>query len=133
MWKLFFIPALALAPLAAAHGGSPGTPVRASAAAGVECLVRAEPQPGGVQLEGVVASRAPLSGTYHFDVRKAGPGGVSNSAQSGEFEARAGEEVVGNVGLGLERGASYDAKLVLRWKGGEASCAAKGPDRAPRS
>jgi hypothetical protein len=48
----------------------------------------------------------------------------------GTFEATAGEEVIGHVGLGLERGASYDANLVVRWDGGEASCEASDPDGA---
>lgn len=130
MWKLLLVLALPLAPLAAAYGGAPGSLARAGGPGDVQCLIRTQPFTGGIQLEGVVASKAPLSGTYHFDVRKTGRAGTSSSVQSGDFDVPAGEEVIGQVGLGLERGASYDAKLVLRWEGGEASCAASGPDRA---
>jgi hypothetical protein len=127
MWKFLLVMALPLVPLAAAHGGAQQVPIQAEAAADVECLIRARPVSGGIELEGVVASRMALSGTYEFDVRKAGRAGTSSSAQSGEFEARSGEEVLSQVGLGLERGATYDARLVVRWKDGEAKCAATGP------
>lgn len=130
MWKLLLVLALPLAPLAAAHSGALDGIVDTAASADVQCLIRAEPTDAGVALEGVVASRGPLSGTYEFDVRKVGPGGTSHSVQSGTFEAPAGKEVVGSVTLGLESGATYEAKLDLRWQGGEVSCEASGPDRA---
>lgn len=130
MWKFVFVLALPFVPLAAAHSGDPEGPNRAEAAADVQCLIRAKPMAGGVELEGVVASEAPLSGTYQFYVRKAGPAGTSSSAQSGDLELESGEETVGHVGLGLERGASYKAELVVQWDGGETSCTASGPDRA---
>ena len=130
MWKLLIVLALPLVPLAATHDGNPETPVKTTATADVECLIRAKPVTGGVELEGVVASRTPMSGTYEFDVRKAGGGGTSNSVQSGDFEAQTGEQVIGHVGLGLEHGATYDATLVVRWNSHEISCEATGPDRA---
>lgn len=50
--------------------------------------------------------------------------------QSGEFEAAAHlESIVGEVGLGLERGAAYTAKLTISWSGGEVSCVNRNPDR----
>lgn len=130
MWKLVFVLALPFVPLAAAYSGDSEAPDRSGAAADVQCLIRVTPMAGGVELEGVVASEAPLSGTYQFDVRKSGPAGTSSSAQSGDLEVHSGEETVGHVGLGLERGASYDAKLVVQWDGGETSCSATGPDGA---
>lgn len=129
MWKILLLLVLPIAPLAAAQSGSPEGPIGAEAAADVQCLIRAKPLADGVQLEGVVESKSPLSGTYQFEVRKAGSAGTSSSAQSGEFEMGSGEEVIGLVELGIERGASYDAKLALQWRGGEASCTATGPDR----
>lgn len=130
MWKLLLVVALPIAGLAAAPDGVPRGHVLAEAAADVECLIRAKPMAGGVGLEGIVASKAALSGTYQFDVRKLGLAGTSNSTQSGDFKTRSGEVVVGEVGLGLESGDSYSATLVVRWKGGEASCSAAGSDRA---
>lgn len=130
MWKLFFVMALPLAPLAAAHGGAPEGLVQAAGAADVECRIEVRPMADGVELEGIVASEAPLSGTYEFNVRKAGSAGTSSSAQSGDFDAQSGEQVIGHVGLGLEHGASYEAKLVVQWQGGETICVASGPDGA---
>ena len=124
MWKFLLVLALPLAPLAAAQ------PILAEASADVQCLIRVEPSNDGVELEGVVASKTPLSGTYRFDVRKTGSAGTADSVQSGTFEAQSGEEVIGNVSLSLEPGATYDAELVLEWNGSEASCTTSGPDRA---
>ena len=124
MRKFLFVLALPLAPLAVAQ------PFLAEVSADVQCLIRVEPSADGVELEGVVASKTPLSGTYRFDVRKTGSAGTADSLQSGTFEARSGEEVIGNVGLSLEPGATYDAELVLEWNGSRTSCTASGPDRA---
>lgn len=118
MWKFLFVLALPLAPLAA------------DASADVQCLIRTETVAGGVELEGVVVTKTPLSGTYRFDVRKTGSAGTSSSVQSGTLEAPSGEDVIGTVGLSLEPGATYEVELVLEWDGGEASCTASGPDRA---
>jgi hypothetical protein len=120
MWKLLFVLALPLAPMAAAHTAAPED-------TDVQCQIRAKSMAGGIELEAVVASETPQSGTYQFDVRKAGHAGTSSSAQSGEFDAVSGEAVVGHVGLGLEPGATYDAQLVVRWNDHEARCAATGP------
>ena len=121
MWKLLFVLALPLAPMAAAHT------MASEDSADVQCLIRANPTGSGTELEAVVASETPLSGTYQFDVRKAGNAGTSSSAQSGTFDAAPGEAVVGNVSLGLEPGATYDADLVVRWNDHETKCTASGP------
>lgn len=130
MWKLVFVLALPFVSLAAAHSGEPEGLAPTEATADVQCLIRAKPMAGGVELEGVVVSEVPISGTYQFDVNKAGPAGTSSSAQSGDFEVRSGEEIVGHVRLGLEPGATYEVELVVQWSGGETSCTATGPDRA---
>lgn len=130
MWKLFFALALPLAPIATIYGGGIEGVVQAHASAEVECEIRTKTTADGVELEGVLASARPISGTYEFDVRKTGSAGTSNSAQSGDFDMQSGEEVIGFVGLSLEQGASYEAKLVVEWPGGETSCVASGPDRA---
>jgi hypothetical protein len=132
IWKALFILAVPLVPLAAAHGGVNGAATgrdEGKARAGeVQCLIRSANFASGIQLEGVSISGRQFNGSYRFDVRKRGPAGTSTSAQSGEFEARQGEAVIGQVGLGLERGASYEAELVLRWDGGETSCRVRGPE-----
>jgi hypothetical protein len=131
MWKLLLIMALPLAPLAAAHSGGTVDRAEITASAPLACEIRATPVSGGVELEGIVTTTRPLTGTYEFEVRKVGRAGTSNSMQSGEFEARPGEEAgVGVVGLSLERGAAFDAKLVLRWQGEEVSCTAAGSEPA---
>jgi len=127
MWKLLFVLALPLVPMAAAHTVASEDSAHAEAATDVQCLIRAKPMGGGIELEAVVASEMPLSGTYQFDVRKAGSAGTSSSAQSGDFDAVSGEAVIGHVGLGLEHGATYDAELVVRWNDHEAKCTASGP------
>lgn len=128
MWKVLFFLAVPLVPLAAAHSGGNSGDAGKTSNADVQCLITAESVGSGVQLEGVAVTKQPLSGTYQFEVRKTGRAGTSNSAQSGSFETRRGEGVVGQVGLGLERGASYEAELVLRWNDGETSCVARGPE-----
>lgn len=120
MWKLLLVLALPLVPVAAAH-------TVASEDTDVQCQIRSSSTGHGIELEAVVASETPLSGTYQFDVRKAGSAGTSSSAQSGDFEAVSGEAVIGNVSLGLEPGATFDAELVVRWNDHEAKCTASGP------
>jgi hypothetical protein len=128
MWKAIFFLAVPLVPLAAAHGGAESRDDGKAGSPEVQCEIRATSLASGVKLEGVVVSSRPLAGRYDFQVRKTGRAGTSNSAQSGEFETRRGDEAIGQVGLGLERGASFEAELVLRWDGGETSCAVRGPD-----
>lgn len=131
MWKLLLLMALPLAPLGAIHGGAPAGPADIKADAPLRCEIRTTPVSGGVELAGIAAADRPLSGTYELDVRKTGGGGTSNTMQGGEFELRPGEDaIVSVVGLGLEGGASFNATLVLRWKGGEVSCSASGAERA---
>ena len=120
--------ALPLIPLAAAQAPAPQG--AGNAGNEVRCEVRATPVQGGVQLETVVISPEALSGSYAFEVRKQSPAGTSATMQSGEFEVAADEEsVLGQVGLGLDRGASYEAELTIRWRGGETSCVNRHPDR----
>jgi hypothetical protein len=128
MWKAILFLAVPLFPLAVAHGGAESRDDGKAGSPEVQCQIRATSLASGVQLEGVVVSSRPLSGRYDFEVRKIGRAGTSSSAQSGDFETRRGEAAMGKVGLGLERGASYEAELALRWDGGETSCAARGPN-----
>jgi hypothetical protein len=128
---ILMMAALPLVPLALAHAPAPEGIGTGTAADPVRCEIRATAMPGGVRLEGTVLSDRALAGSYAFNVEKRGGGGTSSSSQSGDFEAAAGaEEVVGEVGLGLERGASYRAELTIRWPGGEAACVREHPQRA---
>ncbi|HEX2255437.1 MAG TPA: curli-like amyloid fiber formation chaperone CsgH [Afifellaceae bacterium] len=127
---ILFIAALPLVPLALAHGPAPQGTVAGVGTDPVRCEVRATAIPGGVRLKGSVASDKALAGSYALRVEKRGSGGSSSNMQSGEFEVAAGaEEIVSEVGLGLERGASYRAELTVRWPGGEAACVSTYPDR----
>jgi hypothetical protein len=133
---ILFLAALPLIPLAMAHTpSSPPQPASRGPLPGpgieaVHCEIRATAMPGGVRLEGAVLSRTRLAGSYSFKVAKRGRGGTSSSSQSGEVLAAAGiEEVVGEVGLGLERGASYSAELAIRRPDGRTACVSIYPDR----
>ena len=130
MWKLLFALALPLAPSAAADITAHDRPIPAQAAAEAQCHIRVEEAADGVELEGVVVSGSPLSGTYRFDVSKTGSAGTSTTHQSGTLEAEAGEDVIGTVRLSLEPDATYEVELVVEWNGGETTCTASGPDRA---
>ena len=117
---ILFVAALPLVPLALAHAPTPEETGVTKPTEPVQCEIRAAAMPGGVRLEGTVLSKRKLAGDYRLQVDKSGAGGTSSSMQSGAFEIVAGaEEVVGEVGLGLERGASYRAELIIRWPGGE--------------
>jgi hypothetical protein len=131
MLKLMLIAAaLPLVPLALAHAPSPSETGVGEPTDPVHCEIRATPMPGGVQLEATVLSKHRLAGDYRLQVDKRGAGGTSSSTQSGDFQIAAGaEEVVGEVGLGLESGASYRAELTIRWPGGETACVRSHPDR----
>ena len=125
----FLLLALPLIPVALAH--PPSLDRTGSTADPVGCTIRERPMDGGVQLEGVLVSKMPLSGTYAFEVNKRGPAGTSNSSQSGGFSVNPNEEtVVGHVGLGMEPGGTYTAELTVSWPGGEVSCIKRHPDRA---
>lgn len=128
MWKIVFAAALPMLPLAVAHGAATGG---AAAAAGseVRCEILTVPTPHGLRLQGTLIADAPFTGTYSFEVRKSGRAGSSNSVQAGEFSAFPGDTPLGEVVVGLERGAKYEARLTVEWRGGQTSCTALGPDR----
>jgi hypothetical protein len=112
-----FISALALIAAAALAG----TGAAQAKDPPIECEVRTKQGAGSVELEAVVRADAP--GSYEFSVVKHGAGGSSTTAQSGDFESSAGEQVVGTVQLGLDRASTYSAELTVKWQGGETACA----------
>lgn len=130
MSKLFYLlaPVSALAIVSAATGHDRDAGKSSGEAL---CEIRAESMPGGgVMLQGVVTAPTALSGEYEFRVEKSGRAGSSNSMQSGDFVAAPSKaSVVGEVGLGLERGAAYTAELTLTWRGGQTRCVKTHPDR----
>ena len=130
MSRLAFIVAAGVLPgtlgLAVAQGALTPKSPRLSLAADDKCEVRTTKVPGGVELEAVVSSVRALNGSYSFVIEKIGSGGDSNIAQAGDFSLERGaEQVVGSAGLGLARGDSYTAKLVLTDGSGDIVCEAE--------
>ena len=130
MLRLAFIIAAGVLPctlgLAVAQGAlSPKAP-QSSMAADDKCEVRTTKVPGGVELAAVVSSVRALNGSYSFVIEKIGSGGDSNIVQAGNFSLNRGaEHVLGSAGLGLGRGDSYTAKLVLADASGDIVCEAE--------
>jgi hypothetical protein len=130
MPKLAYIIAACVLPgtlgFALAQGDLTPKTAQFSAVASKMCEVRTTKMPGGVELEAVVSSIRALNGSYSFVIEKKGSGGDSNIAQAGEFSLKQGaEQVVGSAGLGLARGDSYTAKLVLTDGSGDIICEAE--------
>ena len=130
MLRLAFIIAVGVLPgslgLAAGQGTLTPKPPQSSMAADDKCQVRTTKVPGGVQLEAVVSSVRALKGSYSFVVEKRGSSGSSNIAQAGEFSLERGaEQVVGSAGLGLAKGDSYSARLVVTNGSGDIICEAE--------
>jgi hypothetical protein len=130
MSRLAYIIAAGVLPgtlgLALAQGAL--TPKRAhlAAAASSICEVRTTKVPGGVELEAVVSGLRALDGSYSFVIEKRGSAGDSDIAQAGEFSVEhAAEQVLGSAGLGLSRGDSYTARLVLTDGSGDIVCEAE--------
>lgn len=119
---LFYLGALALAPGLAALASAEGTRMTAKVR-GLACEVLVSSASGGVDLKAVAAADRIASGTYQFEISKKGPGGVSDISQGGEFSVGPEEQEVGTAWLGLEAGASYHARLVLRDAEGNTLCA----------
>ena len=123
MSKLSYALALPLAALGTFAWFSEGEAVTSKPSEVVTCEIVSEPFSGGVGLVAKATAKAPASGSYEFVVSKQGSAGISNTAQSGEFELGSGEDVVlSEVSLGLDAGSRYVAELSLTWNGGEASC-----------
>jgi hypothetical protein len=91
----------------------------------VTCEIRAETVRGTTNLTGVVATEAPISGTYKFSIKGRGGSGRTNINQGGAFAAVPGEDFeLGKVMLG-NPGATYDASLELRVAGKSYGCDAR--------
>ncbi len=105
----------------AAQGGEKAMDAEAKSGP-VRCEIEVKPLGGGVELQGVVYSNAPVSGAYQLQVSKSGNGSSSNINQGGNFDAKPDQPAkLGIVRLGGD-GGSYQAKLKVTWNGEEIEC-----------
>ena len=131
MTKMMLLLALPILPglVAFASAGAADRAATQTGAASIDsvrCEVRVSKAPGGIELEAVVAADRKASGVYRFVIEKRGSGGRSMVSQDGDFSLAPGrEEVVGAASLGLERGASYTARVSLENGRGKTLCEAE--------
>ena len=91
--------------------------------AGIECVIRAQPDKDLLKLEAVVRSTEPVAGQYSFFVAKRSSTGESNNTQSGAFVLQGKPEQVLTT-LILDRSAigHYRAELSLQSDHGRFTC-----------
>jgi hypothetical protein len=90
----------------------------------LHCELQASPEAGGITLSAIANSSVPATGGYRLVVSKSGGAGGSAIDQSGDFALAPGAaSTLGAVSMNLERGATYQARLTVTWKGGTVSCA----------
>jgi len=91
--------------------------------AGIECVIRAQPNNDFLQLDAIIRSDTPIAGRYSFVIAKQSSTGSSNNAQSGTFALKHGSEKVLST-LILERSAigHYHAELSLQSDRGRFTC-----------
>jgi hypothetical protein len=91
--------------------------------AGIECVIRAQPEKDFVRLQAVVRSETPIAGQYNFVIAKQSSTGSSSNTQSGTFALQAGAEKVLTT-LVLDRSAigHYRAELSLQSDRGRFTC-----------
>ena len=88
----------------------------------MRCDIEASRDEGTLRVQGVVHAEDELQGVYELEVRAVGGSGSSSIRQSGQFSASPGlPEYLGQVQFG-GTGASYEAKLTLRFEKGELVC-----------
>lgn len=98
--------------------------VSAGEAGPIRCELRENSDGPSVTLSAVVNSSVAATGSYRLVVTKSGDAGGSDIDQSGDFSvASNGERALSVVSIILERGATYEARLAVTWKGGTVSCA----------
>ena len=97
--------------------------IAADTAGPIRCELRESSAGPGVTLSAVVNASVSATGSYRLIVTKRGDAGGSDIDQSGGFSISPnGERVLSVVSTTLERGATYEAKLTVTWKGGTVSC-----------
>lgn len=85
------------------------------------CDIRMVSVNGGVEVEPTVTAKTDLTGEYELQVRSSGSGGTSNSTQSGEFTAKAGQPVVLSQAM-VGSGGSVSARLTVHANGATSAC-----------
>lgn len=91
--------------------------------AGIECVIRAQPDKDFLRLEAVVRSDAPVSGRYRFVTAKDGVTGSTSNTQSGTFALKNGpEQVLATLTLDGSAIGHYRAQLSLQSDRGRFMC-----------
>ena len=94
-----------------------------SSAPAFNCELRARSSGGAVDLTALASSASAASGNYRLVVAKRGDAGGADVEQSGSFTlAAGGTRTLSSVSMTLERGAIYDAKLVVTSRSGKFTC-----------
>ncbi len=115
--------AILTAALALVAGFTASAQTERGADAAISCRIEKIEASGGITLNAIAESHAAVAGTYLFEVQKRGGGGISSSAQSGDFQLKADEPaVLGVVGLGGSDRLTYDAHLTLTSFDGKLLC-----------
>jgi hypothetical protein len=91
------------------------------AAARVSCEIRATRNATGAKLDGVIKASGPVSGSFHFTVRKRG--GEEVVSQSGDFTVEdASPTEIKKASIDLDPSEAYQASLKVKWPNGSSSC-----------
>jgi hypothetical protein len=113
-----------------AGGNTVPTPAERAAAKLPRCEIRVDDRGDNVVLEGLVFTRAPVSGSYQLRISQKGGGGSSDIVQSGDFSIGSGETgSLGIVSLSMST-KRYVAKLSVQWDDGAPDCKAGAPKSA---
>jgi hypothetical protein len=90
--------------------------------AGIECVIRAQPEKDFLRLEAIVRSETQIAGQYNFVIAKQSSTGSSNNTQSGTFALQAGEKVLTTLVLDHSAIGHYHAELSLQSDRGSFTC-----------
>jgi len=89
--------------------------MQTSAAPAIECVIRAEPETGGLRIAALARAAAPARGQYRLQVAKHSASGRTSTVQSGAFTLQAGQEqVLTTVVLDRSAIGHYRAELTLQ-------------------
>jgi hypothetical protein len=89
--------------------------MQASAAAAIQCVIRAEPETDLLRIDAVALSAAPTNGRYRLVVVKRSGSGSTNSTQGGTFTLAPGrEQVLTSIVLDRSAIGHYHAELSLQ-------------------